>query len=137
MDTRNQKLSSQLVRILMVSIAIYSLSILHSQATNLTTQTIETNGWWPKSKGFERSLHICPITAYLNDNYIQITNNKPDCDITVSILSINTGEIIIQQTVPESATSNIIIPVVNLSSGEYVLELTDSGTRYLRGTFRK
>lgn len=126
------KLSSQRVRAFMVSIIVCFLFIPCIYPSNIEI----SEGVWI-SESLERNIQSFPITAYLNDNYIQIINNKPDCDITVSILSINTGEIIIQQTVPESATSNIIIPVINLSSGEYVLELTDSGTRYLRGTFRK
>ena len=136
MKTKETK--TQLVRVLMVSIAIcFSFSPnCYSYVHETTPITID--GKWatnPDDDLIENSLPIFPITAFLWDNYISIQNEKPDCDITINIINCTTGDIVYQQTVSKAATSNILIPVNNFASGEYILELTDLKTRHLEGHF--
>lgn len=131
-----KKTTVQYVRTFVVSIVICFLFIPISYSSIYDTSVIVVKGNWPSSAA-GRSLSTHPITAYLIDNYIQIMNEKPDCDITVSIINSTTGDIVYQQTIPEVATSNMMISVTNLASGEYILELTGPNTRHLEGSFIK
>lgn len=131
-----KKTTVQYVRTFVVSIVICFLFIPISYSSIYDTSVIVVKGNWPSSAA-GRSLPTHPITAYLIDNYIQIMNEKPDCDITVSIINSATGDIVYQQTVPEAATPNMMISVTDLTSGEYILELTGPNTRHLEGSFIK
>ena len=136
MKTKETK--TQLVRVLMVSIAICFSFIPNCYSYVHETTPITIDGKWatnPDDDLIENSLPIFPITAFLWDNYISIQNEKPDCDITINIINCTTGDIAYQQTVSKAATSNILIPVNNFASGEYILELTDLKTRHLEGHF--
>lgn len=130
-----KKTTEQHVRAFVASIAICFLFIPSSFSSIYETTKIEVDGNWHSSS--IRSLPTHPITAYLIGNYIQIMNEKPDCDITVSIINGTTGDIVYQQTVPQAATSNMMISVTDLASGEYILELTGPNTRHLEGSFIK
>lgn len=131
-----KRTTAQHVRALLVSIAICFLFIPSSYSSIYGVTQIRVQGDWP-STAVDRSLPTHPITAYLIDNYIQIMNESPDCDITVSIINSATGDIVYQQTVPEAATPNMMISVTDLTSGEYILELTGPNTRHLEGSFIK
>lgn len=132
----SKKKTAQHVCALLVSIVICFLFIPSSYASIYEATQIKIKGEWNTSE-MERSLSTHPISAYLIGNYIQIMNEKPDCDITVSIINSTTGDIVYQQTVPEAATSNMMISVTDLASGEYILELTGPNTRHLEGSFIK
>lgn len=137
-----KKTTAQQVRalhVLLVSITICFLFIPNSYSSIYKAVEIKVGGNWSKGNAneMERSLPTHPITAYLIGNYIQIMNEKPDCDITVSIINGTTGDIVYQQTVPQAATSNMMISVTDLASGEYLLELTGPDTRHLEGSFIK
>lgn len=101
-----------------------------------TNEFIDMKGLWDNI-GIERSLPTIPISAYLSGNFIHIQNDKPDCDITIRIICPTTGETQYQQMIPETATANILIPISNLPSGTYLLELTGPGNRHLEGNFHK
>lgn len=135
-----KRTTEQHLHVLMVSIVICISFIPSSYSSTCIGAAIDLGGRWP-SKGntsdTDRSLPTHPITAYLIGNYIQIMNEKPDCDITVSIINGTTGDIVYQQTVPQAATSNMMISVTDLASGEYILELTGPNTRHLEGSFIK
>lgn len=131
-----KKTTEQHVRAFVASIAICFLFIPSSFSSIYETTKIEVDGNWHRH-GIQRSLPTHPITAYLIGNYIQIMNEKPDCDITVSIINGSTGDIVYQQAVPEAATPNMMISVTDLTSGEYILELTGPDTRHLEGSFIK
>ncbi|MDE5676254.1 DUF3244 domain-containing protein [Phocaeicola sp.] len=122
---------------LIASIVICFLFISKSYSSIYENQKIDVKGDWSTEEVTERSLPTIPITVYLWNNYINVQNNKPDCDITVSITSLSTGEAVYQQTILKVETSNVLIPIGSLASGEYRIELTGPGTRYLEGTFRK
>lgn len=124
---------------LIASIVICFLFISNSYSSIHETVPIDLKGIWEREndKLEERSLPTIPITVYLWNNCINVQNNKPDCDITVSITSLSTRETVYQQTILKVETSNILIPIGSLASGEYRIELTGPGTRYLEGTFRK
>lgn len=101
---------------------------------------IDIKGLWSSiddNDKIERSLPTIPISAYLSGNFINIQNDKPDCDITIRIICPTTGETQYQQMIPETATANILIPISNLPSGTYLLELTGPGNRHLEGNFHK
>lgn len=138
MDTKREKMQN--VRTLMTSILICLLFIPNSYSYSCQGKEVPMGGGWTSGSNnehMERSLPTHPITAYLIGNYIQIMNEKPDCDITISIINGTTGDIVYQQTVPQAATSNMMISVTDLASGEYILELTGPNTRHLEGSFIK
>lgn len=128
------------VHALMASIAIFFFFIPNCYSSIHEITSITMDGKWdinPDGNIVERSLPTIPITAYLLDKYINIQNEKPDCDITINIINCTTGDIVYQQTVSEAATSNMLIPTNNLISGEYILELTGPGAKHLEGYFSK
>lgn len=134
------KTKRQQVHVLMVSIAICFLFIPNCYSSLHNGTSIDMNGNWPSDADnieADRALPTIPITAYLIDYYINIQNEKPDCDITVNIINSTTGDIAYQQVVPKAATANMMIPITNLPSGEYILELTGPSTRHLEGIFSK
>lgn len=125
---------------LVVSIVICFLFIPKSYSSIQEVTSIDMKGIWNDANDdgkITRSLPTIPITVYLWNNYLNIQNDTPDCDITVSISSLATGKTVHQQTIPEVETANVLIPTSNLAAGEYRIELTGPGTRYLEGTFRK
>lgn len=124
---------------LIASIVICFLLISNSYSSIHEALPIDVIGTWEDNEGknIERSLPTIPITVYLCNNYINVQNDKPDCDITVSITNLSTGETVYQQTIPKVETSNVLIPISTLVSGEYRIKLTGSGTRYLEGIFCK
>ena len=136
---KTKRTKTQFVNALMVSIAIcFSFIPNCFSSIHETTQIVLDGKWEAKNEDYaDRSLPSIPITAYLSNNYINIENEKPDCDITINIINCTTGDIVYQQTISQAATSNILIPINNLISGEYILELTGSSTRHLEGIFSK
>lgn len=135
MKTKKVKTQSVYV-MLMVSIVISFLFIVKGYSSINESTEIEIKGNWI-TQPLTRSLPTIPITVYLWNNYLNIQNDSPDCDITVSISSLATGKTMHQQTIPEVETSNVLIPIGNLASGEYRIELIGPGRRYLEGSFRK
>lgn len=135
---RTKKLS--VYAALITSIIICFLFASKSYSSIHEPDSIILEGTWhtsPEDELMEYSLPTIPITVYLWNNYLNIQNDSPDCDITVSISSLATGKTVHQQTIPEVETANVLIPTSNLAAGEYRIELTGPGTRYLEGTFRK
>lgn len=138
---KTKRVKKQSVHIaLIASIVICFLFIPKSYSFIQTGTSVDMKGvWHDVNQGniAEYSLSLFPITVYLWNNYLNIQNDSPDCDITVSISSLATGKTVHQQTIPEVETANVLIPTSNLVAGEYRIELTGPGTRYLEGTFRK
>lgn len=138
---KTKRVKKQSVHIaLIASIVICFLFIPKSYSFIQTGTSVDMKGvWHDVNQGniAEYSLSLFPITVYLWNNYLNIQNDTPDCDITVSISSLATGTTVHQQTIPEVETANVLIPTSNLAAGEYRIELTGPGTRYLEGTFRK
>lgn len=137
---KTKRTKTLFVNALMVSIVICFLFIPNCFSSIHETTEITLDGKWDTKSNddlIERSLPIIPITAYLSDNYINIENEKPDCDITINIINCTTGDIVYRQTISKAATFSILIPINNLISGEYILELTGSSTRHLEGIFSK
>lgn len=138
---KTKKVKTQSVHVaLMASIIICFLFISKSYSFIQESIPVSVVGKWSdtgENDIVERSLPTIPITVYLWNNYLNIQNDSPDCDITVSISSLATGKTMHQQTIPEVETANVLIPTSNLAAGEYRIELTGPGTRYLEGTFRK
>lgn len=135
-----KKTKTQSVHIaLIASIVICFLFISNSYSSIHEIIPIDVIGTWEDNDGkeIERSLPTIPITVYLLENHLNIQNDSPDCDITVSISSLATGATVHQQTIPRVETANVLIPIGNLTAGEYRIELTGPGTRHLEGTFRK
>ena len=120
---------------LIVSITICFLFIPYSYASVCSTK-IELNGHWA-TENIERSIFQRTIICYQSDSYLQILNESADCDIAIQIINCDTGEVVFQQTVLKPATTNILMPIMDLSSGEYILKLNGSGTRHLEGRFTK
>lgn len=128
------------VHALIASIAIFFLLIPNCYSSIHEATPIVIEGKWDTNSNEDligRSLPTVPITAFLLDSYINIQNEKSDCDITINIINCTTGDIVYQQTVSEAATSNMLIPTNNLISGEYILELTGPGAKHLEGYFSK
>ncbi len=138
---KTKRVKKQSVHIaLIASIVMCFLFISKGYSSIFEITSIETKGTWNNSNEdnkIERSLPTIPISAYLSGNFINIQNNKPDCDITIRIICPTTGETQYQQMIPETATANILIPISNLPSGIYLLELTGPGNRHLEGNFHK
>lgn len=125
---------------LIVSILVSFLFASKSYSSIHEMTEIDIKGLWSSiddNDKIERSLPTIPISAYLSGNFIHIQNDKPDCDITIRIICPTTGETQYQQMIPETATANILIPISNLPSGTYLLELTGPGNRHLEGNFHK
>ncbi|WP_290377451.1 DUF3244 domain-containing protein [uncultured Bacteroides sp.] len=138
---KTKRVKKQSVHIaLIASIVMCFLFISKGYSSIFEITPIETKGTWNNSNEdnkIDRSLPTIPISAYLSGNFINIQNNKPDCDITIRIICPTTGETQYQQMIPETATANILIPISNLPSGIYLLELTGPGNRHLEGNFHK
>lgn len=135
-----ERTKTQHVHALIASITIIFFLIPYCYSSTHDTTRIAMDGNWDiNSNGTptDRSLPTIPITAYLIDYYINIQNEKPDCDITVNIINSTTGDVVYQQAVTKAATSNMMIPITNLPSGEYILELIGPSTRHLEGIFSK
>lgn len=125
---------------LIVSILVSFLFASKSYSSIHEMTEIDIKGLWSSiddNDKIERSLPTIPISAYLSGNFINIQNDKPDCDITIRIICPTTGETQYQQMIPETATANILIPISNLPSETYLLELTGPGNRHLEGNFHK
>lgn len=76
-----------------------------------------------------------PISAYINGNILLIQSSTLRSDITVTI--INNGIEIYKQAVPAAQTANIGIPINELESGVYTLELRNQWGEFLYGDFVK
>lgn len=137
---KTKRAKTQFVRILVASIAIYVLFIPNCHSSTYENPLIKLDGKWDiesNEQPTERSLPTIPITAYLCGNYINIQNEKPDCDITIHLIDCHTGDIVCRQAIPQEATSNILIPISNLASGKYILGITGPAARHLEGYFSK
>lgn len=136
---KTKKSNAQNVCVFMASIIICLLFTPNSYSfTN--EKEIALEGDWSTTLSDnipERSLPTIPITAYLCGNYINIQNEKPDCDITIHLIDCHTGDIVCRQAIPQEATSNILIPISNLASGKYILGITGPAARHLEGYFSK
>lgn len=124
-------------RIVLFMILLSSLSVNETYSCyEKSDTTISVSGYWRTTQ--TRSLSPIPISAHTDGKNIYIENSSPDCDILITIISHQTGEVILEQSVPEVQTEYIIISIADFPSGGYKLELTDGTTdNYLTGDFEK
>lgn len=111
------------------------LSIQAQCTTDIEIKLIELTGeWLPKGKSIILS---CPITVSVDDSFLYIQNEFPDRDIVISIINEFTGETEYEKTIEKSQTAYVAVSVLNLTAGEYKIEITGSPIGFLEGKFIK
>lgn len=115
----------------LLAFVLSSLCLQVGFATESLT-SIPLKGVWEK---VNRSLNpIAPITASIENSILFISNSSPNRDITIDIVDEN-GMIVYTQKVPAINTANVVIPITELPSGNYKLELRSPFNDYLYGNF--
>lgn len=109
------------------------INILAAQANN-TSETLIMSGYWTVSKSLTPN---CPITVSVDDSFLYIQNELPDRDIVISIINEFTGETEYEKTIEKSQTAYVAVSVLNLTAGEYKIEITGFPIGFLEGKFIK
>jgi len=118
--------------VILVWLFILSMSVLNIGYANITDEGVPLDGTW---HGKTRSIsQIIPVSAYIQTNTLYIQNSILNTDITVTIEN-NNGVQVFQQTYSASQTSYIVIPLSDLETGAYTLELSNPWGGYLLGGF--
>ncbi len=94
-------------------------------------ENIDLTGSW---KGGTKSLSPIPIQASIDGESLFLENQQPTCDIEITITN-SEGIIVYNKKVLASETAFIIIPVTELQTEMYILELRNPTNGYLKGTF--
>lgn len=122
------------LRMVLFAILLSSLFAQKAYSSAEYVEEIPLDGRWETK---ERSISLIPITASTDGQCICIENSSPNCDITIIIISNNTGEKVYSQTISGAQTAYIAIPIENLISGNYTLQLTNQYSGNLLGIFTK
>lgn len=81
-----------------------------------------------------RSL-LRPFTAYYDESILTIRNEKPACDLTITLTDVQTGSPVYTMEVSQENSAFITIPLDGLGRGEYCLTISHPEAGYVYGTF--
>lgn len=81
-----------------------------------------------------RSL-LRPFTAYYDESILTIRNEKPACDLTITLTDVQTGSSVYTMEVSQENSAFITIPLDGLGRGEYCLTISHPEAGYVYGTF--
>lgn len=82
----------------------------------------------------ERQL-FSPFTAYYDESILAIRNEKPACDLTITLTDVQTGSSVYTMEVSQENSAFITIPLDGLGRGEYCLTISHPEAGYVYGTF--
>lgn len=113
---------------------VSSLALASDFYVNYNSEvSIQLAGEW---KGAKRTFpSIIPFTASINGFALYIENSRPDCDLTIQIIDGFTGQTVIEEAVPKTDASYIVIPIDALPDGNYTLEIRNVFGGYIYGGF--
>lgn len=114
---------------LFIVLTLNSFFLQMGVASNSSTDLRLVGNWDKASK----SLRL-PISASTDGKLLYLENTSPYCDIIISIVNDN-GAVLYRQEVPATETSFIVIPLSELPTGSYQLELSNLFGGYLKGSF--
>lgn len=123
--------SIRLFSTLVLSCISVSLSATTYNYYEKTKEKIDLGGSWEAST---RSLVSIPIQASIDGESLFLENQQPTCDIEITITN-SEGIIVYNKKVLASETAFIIIPVTELQTGMYLLELCNPANGHLKGNF--
>lgn len=93
---------------------------------------LDSTQWNQSSK--QRNL-FTPFTAYYDESILTIRNEKPACDLTITLTDVQTGSPVYTMEVSQENSAFITIPLDGLGRGEYCLTISHPEAGYVYGTF--
>lgn len=117
-----------------IAIAMLLLPIIGYAAVNSATKRISLNNSKWKIQVVDRSL-FSPFIAYYDESILTICNEKPTCDLTITLTDVQTGYPVYTIEVSQENSAFITIPLDGLGRGEYCLTISHLEAGYVYGTF--
>ena len=120
-----------ILRMWVLSLILVILPTISYSMINENNDVILKGSWHLKP---ERDLYL-PFTAYHDANTVTIYNDKPVCDLTITITDQANGAEVYSLEVSAESSSYIVLPVSGLGSGNYCLTISNPEAGYVYGYF--
>lgn len=104
-----------------------------SNSKTIERKGISLQGNWDVTH-VERGM-FSPFTAYYDESILTICNEKPTCDLTITLTDVQTGYPVYTIEVSQENSAFITIPLDGLGRGEYCLTISHPEAGYVYGTF--
>lgn len=123
-----------LQKLCVIVIAMLLLSTASFAITNSDSKQIPLKDHFWQQQEKDRSL-FSPFTAYYDESILTIRNEKPACDLTITLTDVQTGSSVYTMEVSQENSAFITIPLDGLGRGEYCLTISHPEAGYVYGTF--
>lgn len=118
------------LRMWVLSLVLLILPSICYSMTNEEKAIPLSSNWWELARSLSS-----PFTAYHDASTVTIYNDKPVCDLTITITDQASCAEVYSLEVSAESSSYMVLPVSGLGSGNYCLTISNPEAGFVYGYF--